>query len=506
VSAPVKDFHYKDDKLNEEQLFALVAPFALKFNWFVSNGYKPHYYQQLFHAMRSGEGRLLRYRHLAAGRRGGKTLSAAWELLYYCLFPEQFHFDVHGTNDDRPIYAWVLAKDYTLGKAAWDEFRKALKQVGLQHGVEYRMNITNRWFEFANGAFVHFRTADDPESLRGAGLDYLWVDESAFIPDERAWQATRPALADKRGIVTTTTTPWGKNWYWNTFFNDVRGNDLHGHVEFRSIDNPYFPREEWAELLVSMHPMIFKREFMAAFDAMAGRELSGEWLKYYTLAPVEHDDKIAIPRSSEHPEKYDLSMYMGVDPAISIKDTADNFAMALIGVSRDHMNVFLLETFKGHISFPEQIDKIKEWQLKYKPMLIGIEANAYQAALFQSVQRLETLPAVIPIISQGKKFERILAMAPVFRIGKVRIRESMRDFIDEWLDYDSSNKNPHDDLLDAVEIALSTAGALLPELPKVSLFDMEKAKDINELAERDRPGSKWAKTYGIFDEHMGEEW
>lgn len=500
-----RNFTYSGERLNEEEMLTFCAPYIPKLVWFAQNNYRPHYYQQLFHCIHSDEEKILPYRHLVAGRRGGKTLASAWEMLYYMTHPEFFHWDVHRKKDDRPLYSWVLFKDNPTGHAAWTEFRNVLKLAGMTHGVEYKENRSNRWFEFENGGFVHFRTAEDPESLRGAGLDIMWIDEAAFIPNERAWVVAEPALSDKQGILFTSSTPSGKNWFYTTFWSDDALKDAEmGRVEYRTIDNPYYPRKKWDRLAKTMHPMIFRQEMMASFEAFQGRELMGEWLKYYTLGEPT-GEKIGVPRVKDMPKKFDLTLYMGVDPAISIADTADRFAMALVGVTKDHTQVFLLDLFAGRIPFPEQVDKIKEWHLKYKPSLIGIEANAYQQALAQQVMRLETLAPVVPIISKQKKTERILGMSPLFKIGKIRIREDQRDFIDEWLDYDSTIKNPHDDVLDAVEMALQTAGALLPELPNIDLFD-KPIVDLNEWARRDLPKNFQKGDYGVFDEMMGGEW
>jgi phage terminase large subunit-like protein len=507
-----RNFRYTDEKrLDLDEMVSFMAPYMLKFMWFSQNGYEPHYFQQLFHAMHNQDEELLRFRHLVAGRRGGKTLSAAWELAYYCLNPEQFHWDAHKKHADRPIYAWVLYKDNPTGHAAWTTFREVLKQCGLTHGREYKENRGNHWFEFENGAFVHFRTADDPESLRGAGLDWMWIDEAAFIPNERAWQVSSPGLADHEGLLVTTTTPSGKNWYYDEFFSPKAMTDeIQGHVEYRSIDNPPgFPKEEWIRLQRVYHPMLFKQEFMAAFDALQGRELLGEWLHYYTLTKkpdevIVGDDTIGVPRTKEG--KLDLTLYMGVDPAISLSDQADRFAMSLLGVTKDHSQVFLLDLFVGRLPFAEQIDKIKEWHVKYRPMIIGIEANAFQAALAQQVSRLDTLPPVVPMMNTDKKENRIIGMSPLFRIGKIRIRKDQSEFIDEWLDYDTTVKNPKDDCLDCVEIALQCAGALLPQLPVSNLFDVEKNNTIEDWARRDLPKNYNKADFGFFDDMMGSEW
>lgn len=495
-------FRYSDKAMMPpEQLTNLIAECAVKLAWFMQHGYTPHYWQMLFHTVRRGgdlaDG-LCRFRHLVAGRRGGKTMSAAWEVAFYCLHPSEFHWDYHRKKSDKPLHVWVVTKDYPTGKAALDWFRDVLKEAGLDPNVDYKENRGNRWFEFANGSFVHFRSGEDPQSLRGAGLDILWLDEAAFIPNEEAYQVARPALSDKIGMVITTTTPDGKNWLFDFFFSGGAMDDPnHGSVEYRSIDNPYFSEEEWLYLSdpANYHPMLFKQEFMAAFDSMAGKELHGEWLHFYD----DHDlEKYRLPNG-----QLDLDVYVGVDPAISLSDTADRFVITAIGVAKDNSEVFVLDQYADRIPFPDQIDKINEWHITKRPVLIGIESTAYQAALVQQTQRLETFPPIIPMMAQGKKSTRILAMAPYFKIKKVRIRKENLDFINEWLDYDSTKKNPKDDTLDSTEITLRTAGILLPLLPG---YEPERpAASIDELADRLKPKPRSESEIGL-DEHLGGEW
>jgi len=376
--------------------------------------------------------------------------------------------------------------------AALLAFREVLKAAGAVHGRDYKENRGNRWFEFENGSFVQFKTADNPETLRGAGLDYLWMDEAAAIPTVAAWDVTRPSLTDKEGLVVSTTTPSGKNWFYHEFWNEEKLADTStGRVEYRSIDNPHWPYTEWAKEKAEMHPMLFAQEYMASFDSFVGKELSGDWLQYYERAELEGKK---------------LRKIIGVDPAISLADSADRFAICLIGLTENNEQAYLLEQWAGKIPFPEQVKLIQEWWHKYRPMYVSVEKVAYQIALVQQLQRLPGLPPISAVPAQGKKWERILSMAPLFQLGRIKIRKDHVDFINEWLDYDSEVTNPADDCLDSVEIALRGAGVVLPRMveeKKELPFD-HPAGSMDELARMRAPKSA-EESRGV-DEHMGVDW
>lgn len=486
-----------------------------KLAWFLSKGYEPHLYQLAFHTLCDGGGKLLPFRMLVAGRRGGKTLSSAWEVVYYALNPAAWHWDVHRNTNDSPLHIWVLVPSFTSsGRASMRTLRDVLTKCGLVDGKDYKWNKGQQYVEFANGTFLEFKSAEQAEQLVGAGIHILWMDETAAMPNQDAYDYASPALDDNVGIVIGSSTPRGKNWWFELFWSEsAKEDDAVGTVEYRSIDNPYFPRARWIYRKRTYHPLKFKQEFEAAFDSMAGKALSGEWLRYYEVTDIPlKDEKLGHFANSgdgqlrPRVENYALDYYIGIDPAIAVSDSADSFGVAVIGVPEDRSTVYVLDIYKRKIPFPDQIQLISELHVRWRPHYFGIESVAYQAALVQQASRLPGIPPIIPVMSKGKKAERIMSMSPLFKLGKVLIRPEFKDFIDEWLMYDPEVKHAKDDTLDAAEIALGTAGILLPGLPQVP--DEKPAGSIDEMAERIRADivKNGAGPRIALDENLGGEW
>ena len=68
--------------------------------------------------------------------------------------------------------------------------------------------------EFPSGGVVEVKSAHNPESLRGAGLDLLVMDEAAYVREEAWTSSLRPALTDRRGKALFISTPRGRNMFY----------------------------------------------------------------------------------------------------------------------------------------------------------------------------------------------------------------------------------------------------------------------------------------------------
>lgn len=500
--------HYTDPMPQSEEtlgtwLAERAARFPEKFYWFQSHGYVPHYFQWYWHSVAYEDGprkgHLLRYRHLAAGRRGGKTMSAAWETVYYALHPAAWWWDVRGEKKSDELLIWVLVPKFaSAGRPAVRNIEKVLKRVGLIAGKDYSYNKSDRIFTFPNGTQIEIRTAEQPDMNVGEGIHILWIDESAKIKDKEAWDYVRACLSDYRGICYTTTTPEGRNWHWDVFFDLPRKklNENHAHVEYWSIHNPYFEEEEWKAAMEELHPAVFKREFMASFDAFDGISLPGDWLHCYEPAdlPVDRDGRLA------------LKVFIGVDPSPDPRPDTDAFSLAVIGVSKDNKEIYLLDLITTHDKpFPEQPDFIKEKVMEWRPEKVGIESNAFQKSLGDLTQFMFGFVNVDPIYTRTKKQDRIMNMSPLFKMGRVMVRESHFDFWEEWTRFDYSKAKNKDDSLDAVWMALHSAGFIIPEVgpPTQDVGGFERPKSFEELL---RMPPSPTNTSDAYDETLGTIW
>ena len=96
--------------------------------------------------------------------------------------------------------------DVSAGRLIWRDLKKALRGAWVEKR-EKEMRIV-----LPGGGSVTVKSADDPDALRGVGLDGVVLDEAAFMR-EAAWvNGIRPALADRQGWAMFLTTPCGMNW------------------------------------------------------------------------------------------------------------------------------------------------------------------------------------------------------------------------------------------------------------------------------------------------------
>jgi len=214
--------------------------------------YLPHKYQYEFHNSKS------RFRSLIAGRRGGKTLSGTIEALWQA--------DMVAEKMGRPTHGWIISPTYQM-----------LKDINIPMLLEWcppesikDFNKSDNKLELINGSTITLRSGENPDRLRGVGLDWLWLDEACFM-SKQVWEVLYPTLTDKNGIAWVTTTPQGYDWVYDTFYKPAIDKEQGFEAwKFTTLDNPYIDQALVEQAKKDLSDMMFKQEYLASFEKFEG--------------------------------------------------------------------------------------------------------------------------------------------------------------------------------------------------------------------------------------------
>ena len=191
-----------------------------------------------------------RFKVLVTGRRWGKTRLGSLMCLDVAL------------NGGR---AWWVAPSYPMATVGWRGIKHLAKQ---RPGMAARE--VDRLIELPGGGSIQVRSADNPDSLRGEGLDFLVIDEAAFVREEAWTEALRPALSDRQGRALIISTPKGRNWFWRAYQRGVSGDPEWHAWQLPTVSNPYIDPAEVEAARGLLPTDTFRQEYLAAFLDDAG--------------------------------------------------------------------------------------------------------------------------------------------------------------------------------------------------------------------------------------------
>ena len=118
---------------------------------------------------------------------------------------------------------------------------------------------------------IYFGYGSDPDSLESATYKAAWLDEAGQKKFKLAsWEAILRRLSIAMGRVLITTTPYTLGWL-KTELHDraVEDPDI-ALVNFPSIANPLFRREEWERAKRDLPAWKFNMFYRGVFDRPAG--------------------------------------------------------------------------------------------------------------------------------------------------------------------------------------------------------------------------------------------
>ena len=257
--------------------------------------------------------------------------------------------------------AWWVAPSYKVAAVGWRLIRSLALQIPGATVRDGDMLTT-----FPGGGTVQVRSADNPDSLRGEGLDFVVIDECAYVA-EAAWQeALRPALSDRLGRAMFISTPSGRNWFWRCYQRGLEGGEWKSW-SFPTSDNPYIEPSEIEEARGDLPERIFRQEYLAEF-------LESEGTVFRNIAACLNAPETTPAEHAGH------HLVMGVDWAKQSDFTC------LSVVCRDCRTEVARDRF-NQIDYHVQRQRLQALAERWNVAVILAESNSIGEPIIEELQR-----------------------------------------------------------------------------------------------------------------------
>ena len=243
-----------------------------------------------------------RFRILITGRRFGKTFLAINELARFARFPNR--------------KVWYVAPTYRQAKAiCWQELVQRLRK----HNWVSEVNNSDLTVILRNNSRISLRGADNENSLRGIGLDFLVMDEFADISPVAWYEVLRPTLSDTQGHALFCGTPRGfGNWGYDMYVKGQSDKEWQS-FKFTTLEGLQVPKEEIEQAKEDLDERTFQQEYMASFVNYAG-------MIYYNF----DRNKNIIDHYSNPYKTLHIGLDFNVDPMCAVVSVIENDRIIVI--------------------------------------------------------------------------------------------------------------------------------------------------------------------------------
>lgn len=324
----------------------------------------------------------------------------------------------------------VLAPTYPmLRDASWRSFSDNYWHLVKEHSKSDKIVTT------ANGSTILWRSASDPDALRGPNIAWVWMDEVALMSEEAYNQALSRMREGKTPKLLLTSTP-----------NAIKGAWLRRLVErtpsievvtARTRDNTTLPADYIKTLEETFTADYARQELLGEDIDITGPVMQLSWIRH-APAWVRADG---------------WTVTLGVDLAISASKASDFRANVVTANKGD--DYLVVDVTHGRWSFHEHVKEVQRLIAKWKPNAVAVEDVAYQHVMIQELRRIETTPIVSYKPGTKDKLTRFQPWAAKYELGKITHCGTLPEELELELEVFPSTRY-HDDLVDALTISLST--------------------------------------------------
>lgn len=233
--------------------------------------------------------------------------------------------------------------------------------------------------------------------------------------------------------------------------------------ELESINRLSVFYREYACEIVGDEDQLFKADDFRFYEGDFFRKDNNSYLKLKSLDGVPCDEVVAI------------NVFTGVDPASSVKKTADYSVIYNLAVDGENRR-FSLPYYRKHATPLDLAEAIVNNYRRYRSEKTRIESVGYQEMLREYViKRSKEENMFIPGLNikenpRNSKSNRLESLQPIFARKQMYIHQDQQELMDELLLFP---RGKHDDLLDGLYYA-----------NKGSYSPYHEAEDIPLLSEK----------------------
>jgi phage FluMu gp28-like protein len=196
---------------------------------------------------------------IVAGRRFGKSKLMAALALHFALTNRRTTQYVVSHSDDQ---ARIIFND--------------LRNMALESPMVSKLITAVKDFPFAqisfkSGSEIHARSTGNNEGkyLRGHSAHRVIIDEAAYVKENVINTVISPMLADYAdhggGWLIKISTPMGKNHFYESYQQGVRGEPECASFQFTSFDNPHISHRYIQRERAKITDLQYRVEYLAEF-------------------------------------------------------------------------------------------------------------------------------------------------------------------------------------------------------------------------------------------------
>ena len=228
-----------------------------------------------------------RFRVLISGRRFGKTFLAINELAKFGRFPNK--------------KVWYISPSYRQSKnICWN----MLKDRIIKHKWAKKINEADLSIVLKNSTVIQLKGADNEQSLRGVGLDFIVLDEFADIKPQAWYEVLRPTLSDTGGHALFCGSPKGFNFAYDLY---TRDDPEWQSFKYTTLEGGQVSQDEIEQAKNDLDERTFQQEYLATFVNYAG-------IIYYNFDRNTH----IIDSYEKNSKVIHIGMDFNIDPMVAV--------------------------------------------------------------------------------------------------------------------------------------------------------------------------------------------